>query len=198
MSVPRPSWAADEPGGAACERLPFEEAAALFTPESDGGSMRRTKAFPAADNHAAARAVCARCPILSDCLLDGLRNDSWTVRGGLTPEERAAYGGLRDPYTTRRRGVYLTRPRVWARVEMSALPTGAVQETLTRWRDYLRDGDESRLGCTILVAGAARGTPHETAQSDPDLLRGDDWFTPYVPPPRRRKPVRPAAELPPL
>lgn len=36
-----------------------------------------------------AKAICATCPVRKECLADALaRKEAWTIRGGLTPEER--------------------------------------------------------------------------------------------------------------
>lgn len=184
-----PTWAESDTEGAACESLPFEEAAALFMPESDGGMLRRTRAFPSPDSHADARAVCARCPIITECLTSAMRHDPWTFRGGLSPEERAAFGGYRDPEVARRREVYLSRPRVWSRVLMSRLPADVMKAALSTWREYLISGDEAalRIGDFTGVGGpSGRATPHAAAAASPEIL--DDWFTEYEPP---KRPARP-------
>ena len=43
-----------------------------------------------AEARAHARAVCVRCPVRRDCLTDAMeRDDQWSIRGGVLPEERA-------------------------------------------------------------------------------------------------------------
>lgn len=182
----RPTWAGDSTEGAACESLPFEEASALFMASGEGGAMLRTRAYPSPDSHAAARAVCARCPLLTECLTEALRHDPWTFRGGLSPEERAAFGGYRDPDVARRRSVYLTRPRVWSRVLLSPLPAKVVKAALSRWKDYLISGDESSLhvGDFTGVGGpSGRSTPHDVAAESPEVL--EDWFVEYERPAKK-------------
>lgn len=184
----QPTWAGDSVEGAACAALPFAEAIALFEPTSEGGHMRRTRAVPAPDSHAEAREVCARCPIITECLMAALRHDSWTFRGGLSPEERAAFGGYRDPDVARRRAVYLKRPRVWSRVLMSPLPAEVIKSALTRWREYLTSGEEEGLhiGDYAGVGGpSGRWTPHTLAVTSDEVL-ADDWFVEYVPPVRQK------------
>lgn len=169
---------------AACAALPFDEATRLFMPRSDGGALGRSRSFPAPDSHADARAVCARCPVISQCLMGGLRHDAWTFRGGLSPEERAAFGGHRDPDVARRRGVYLSRPQVWSRLLFSPVPAETIRAALTRWRRYLHTGDEGPLGIGdfAAVGGAGqRSTPHEVASADPTVRDADDWFVEHVP-----------------
>lgn len=194
-----PTWAEDEIAGAACASLPFAEASALFMAEGDGGMLRRTRAFPSPDSHADAREVCARCPILASCLTAAMRHDPWTFRGGMSPEERAAFGGYRDPEVARRREVYLSRPRVWSRVLSSRLPTDVIKAALSRWREYLIDGDEDalRVGDFTGVGGPSdRSTPHAVTETSPEVL--DDWFVEYEPPPKpvAAKPPREGAHGP--
>ena len=198
-----PTWAGASTEGAACESIPFEEAAALFMAESESGSMRRTRAFPAPDSHSEARAVCARCPVLSQCLTEALWHDAWTFRGGLSPEERAAFGGYRDPDVARRRGVYLTRPQVWSRVLTSPLSATVMRATLSKWRDYLTSGDVDALRIgdfTGLGRPSGRATPHDVATRAPEVL--DDWFVeherPAKPKRKRSRPRAPVQEFLPL
>lgn len=45
---------------------------------------------PVARRVAAAKAVCARCPVIAECLVWALEvDDEWAILGGLTPAERA-------------------------------------------------------------------------------------------------------------
>lgn len=198
MTPRTPTWATEPTVGAACESLPFDEAADLFLPVDDGGSMRRTRAYPAPDSHRDARLVCARCPIIQSCLAEALIADPWTFRGGLSPEERAAFGGHRDPGVARARGVYLTRPQVWSRVVLSGLPVEDITHVLTTWREYLTTGDEAPLGVGDFTGatGSSR-TPHEIAQTSGVLA--DDWFVEHVVPrrvrnTRRQPPPAPSSE----
>lgn len=56
----------------------------FFTPETERG-RRRT------DREQAAKAVCARCPVVQDCLDHALRvRESHGIWGGLTPSERSS------------------------------------------------------------------------------------------------------------
>lgn len=195
-----PTWAGAPTTGAACEALPFDKATDLFMPVGDGGAMRRTRAYPAPDSHLDARLVCARCPILEPCLVEGLSADAWTFRGGLSPEERAAFGGYRDSEVAGRREVYLTRPQVWSRIVLSGLPVPAVRRVLERWRDYLSSGDEDVLGGQFFQGPTGGGrTPHEMAQKA-GVLDHDDWFVEHVPAPRtrRRESVEPVQDALPL
>ncbi|GAA2773802.1 WhiB family transcriptional regulator [Saccharopolyspora taberi] len=68
-------WRAD----AACQDMDPE----LFAPASYEG--------PGAVQAEAAKAVCAGCPVVDECLQGAIaQEDDTTVRGGMTPEERRA------------------------------------------------------------------------------------------------------------
>lgn len=42
-----------------------------------------------------AKRVCSLCPVRIECLNEAISmGDNWGVRGGLTPSERATYGGV--------------------------------------------------------------------------------------------------------
>lgn len=132
--------------GAECEKLPLGEAVELFMPTTEGGQLRRSSPWPKADSHEAARRVCGHCPVLPVCLEGALESDGWTFRGGMSPEERAAFGGFRDK-DTRKREVYLSRTQVASRLVDSGMDTDAIGDVLTRWRGRLLS--DSQLHHTV-------------------------------------------------
>ncbi len=70
------------------------EPSAFFHPEGERGPARRRRA-------AAAKAVCAVCPVLQPCRDHALAaREPYGVWGGLTEEERAARVAGRRPGTT--------------------------------------------------------------------------------------------------
>lgn len=91
MTLPAP-WQDD----AACRA----EDSAIFFPEAAGGR------HPLQDWHyAQAKAVCAGCPVVAECLAFALsRNERLGVWGGTTPEERKS---MTDHHCPRCRSVIL-------------------------------------------------------------------------------------------
>lgn len=81
-----PPWTPDWRAKAACLSVDPE----LFFPVGEPGSKAYERdAQPA-------RAVCARCPVLVECLEDSLRiGEKWGIRGGLDPDERGQQFGKR-------------------------------------------------------------------------------------------------------
>ena len=61
----------------------------LFFPTADKGHAYLEQV-------AAAKAVCARCPVRSECLDEAVKRIPYGIAGGLTPEERR-HGGAREP-----------------------------------------------------------------------------------------------------
>lgn len=53
----------------------------LFFPAAESGPAYRAQV-------AAAKAICARCPVRPDCLAEALARIPFGIAGGLTPEER--------------------------------------------------------------------------------------------------------------
>ena len=119
-----------------CSRLPLEDGMTLFYPVSDGGRMKQTHAYPKADSHDEARRVCGPCPIIGQCLTVALVADSWTFRGGMSPQERAAFGGYLDK-EARKRPRRLTRQEVWLRLLDSGMDTHAIGAVLDSHRQRL-------------------------------------------------------------
>jgi DNA-binding NarL/FixJ family response regulator len=79
---------------AACAEIPI-------APDADPWFAERDTAYP---NYNAARAICSRCPVRRECLLDAMRDEAGGARlrhgmfGGLTPTERAALAGEDEKY----------------------------------------------------------------------------------------------------
>lgn len=111
---------------ALCGDLPLEAATSIFFPVSEGGNLSaRTAKWPKRDNHSEARSMCVRCPLLTRCLDEALTLDGHTFRG-LSPEERAAFGGQRTK-PAKARPVYLTRAQVVARMIAAGYPDSVVE-----------------------------------------------------------------------
>lgn len=76
---PDPTWR----DTAACRGLDPDTAEIFFPLGNDW------KARPNMEKVAAAKEICARCPSQVACLEDAVESrDAWSIRGGLTPQER--------------------------------------------------------------------------------------------------------------
>lgn len=137
------SWDTESTPGAACESLPLDVATDLFFPTGDGGLMLRTAGWPKPDSHEDARRVCGPCPVLEQCLRQGLETDGWTFRGGMSPEERAAVGGYREK-AARKRRPYLTATQVRARLDDSGMDVEAVADVIAGWHHDLDETPTDR------------------------------------------------------
>lgn len=148
-------WDDRETPGAECEDIPFDEAVRLFFPTSDGGQLRRTAPWPKPDSHADARRLCGHCPLIGRCLDLALHRDGWTFRGGMSPEERAAFGGFRDR-DTRRRGVYLTPHQVAARLVDAGVDVVVVAAVIRDWQQRVSASDDlsTETGAVVDSEGA--------------------------------------------
>ncbi len=63
----------------------------FFHPEGERGSARR-------DRDGAAKAVCATCPVLTQCRAHALKvREPYGVWGGMTEDEREAHYAVRPP-----------------------------------------------------------------------------------------------------
>lgn len=124
----------EETPGAACADLPTIEATQIFFPISDGGLMRRSRPWPRPDTDDEPRRHCRTCNIVADCLAGALEKDGWSFRGGMSPEERAAFGGARTK-DTRKRAPYLTAPQVAARLLDAEMPIAVIAEVIAQWQE---------------------------------------------------------------
>lgn len=159
---------------------------------SDGGKMRRDRAYPASDRNAEARAVCAGCPLLEGCLLEALRVDGHTFRGGFSPEERASLGGARDVVQARRREPWMSARQVWSRAFFSRLPQPVLLSAFTEWAKecpvtpdgtpVTPDGTPWAVGVAAFRPGAAPPVLDPLASIDPDQA-ADPEPEPVAPPP---------------
>jgi hypothetical protein len=76
---PDPTWRER----AACRGLDADTAESFFPLGNDW------KARPNQAKVDAAKAICARCPVVAQCLTEAVeQGDAWAVRGGTTPDER--------------------------------------------------------------------------------------------------------------
>ncbi len=141
---------------AACADLPFEEGERLFFSPSVGGGLRRTSRWPRPDSHADARAVCASCPLVESCLGEALQQDEFTFRV-LSPEERAAFGGVREKHH-RHKAPALSRDEVWNRVLGSNLPAIRVLSALLDHDRLLLRGDSAHVGVWVAGVGWSADT----------------------------------------
>lgn len=150
-------WDDTETAGAECENLPLDQAVELFFPTSEGGHLRRTKAWPKPDAHDKARRICGHCRVLGDCLEGALEKDGWTFRGGMSPEERATFGGFRDR-DARRRAVYLTPRQVAARLLDAGMDVVTIAEVIARWQTRLSADSAAAegVGSTISTEATIR------------------------------------------
>lgn len=110
---------------ATCAYLGMDEVNELFYLEG----APPTAKYPRPDVHAAARRVCAGCPVLAECAASAF-GDAHTFRGGLSPEERAAFGGPLVTYKARHRDPRIRREQVWERIEFSPLPKEVMARVL--------------------------------------------------------------------
>lgn len=68
--------------------------ATFFHPDGERGGTRRRRA-------AAAKAICANCPVLEQCRSYALAaHEPYGIWGGMTEEERAAYWKSQEAKTT--------------------------------------------------------------------------------------------------
>jgi hypothetical protein len=112
----------------------------LFFPTAEAGPLHEAQV-------AAAKAVCARCPVRVECLDEALVRIPDGIAGGLTPEERRK---LRRPLTTttahiqRRCGERESAGRVLLAagrpVREVARRCGVSERTAARWAARLRAG----------------------------------------------------------
>jgi WhiB family redox-sensing transcriptional regulator len=115
-------------GRAACRDVDPD----LFFPVGTSG--------PAREQTAAAKAVCARCPVAADCLAFALRSLPDGIAGGMTPAERAQVRAPRrsaPPAVERRETAARLRGKGW--------PAGAIADQL---------GINERSVYRLLKAGA--------------------------------------------
>lgn len=133
--------------------MALDEAAELFMPVTDGGQLKRTAKWPRPDSHEAARRVCGPCPVLEKCLAGALIEDAWTFRGGLSPEERAALGGVREAQS-RKRPVYVTPEQVWNRLVDSGMDVVVIERVVEQHRERLARSEELRTAAGVPEPGA--------------------------------------------
>lgn len=87
-----------------------------------------------------AKALCRRCPVVSECLAEALRAEvtpRYGISGGLTPDERDALVGEARPQKTGREGVKNRRPRPKPQTRRS--PTPVACGTNAGYRKHIRD-----------------------------------------------------------
>ena len=109
-----------------CARLPMEQVDEWFYLEG----APPTRAWPRLDVHYRARLLCSACPILAECAASSF-SDPHTFRGGLAPEERAAFGGPLPRMAAKRRDPLIPRTVVWERVVNSPLPDDVMARVLS-------------------------------------------------------------------
>lgn len=126
MVTPYRQTTAEQDNGPAelCAKIPLADAVRIFCAESAGGLLQRTTRWPRPDSHEEARRMCGRCPALEDCLTQAMTTDEVTFRG-LSPEERAVFGGARGK-AARKRPPYLTVAEVVQRIVESGYDLDAV------------------------------------------------------------------------
>lgn len=133
-----------------CAQIPLTESVRIFCAESAGGLLQRTTRWPRADSHEEARRMCGRCPALESCLTAAMATDEVTFRG-LSPEERAVFGGLRGK-AARKRAPYLTVAEVVQRIVESGYDLDAVFGALAAHdADRCASGDADAEG--VITAG---------------------------------------------
>jgi hypothetical protein len=125
---------------AACRTEPPE----LFFPTAESGPARAAQV-------AAAKAVCARCPVRQDCLVEALRRIPYGICGGLTEHERRR---LRTTRTNSEPVGSTTSRSDEPRTRRDVGESAAVREVLVdgpgRW---LSGRERTRVGRALLAAG---------------------------------------------
>lgn len=134
---------------AACARLPMSEVDELFYLEGAPSTAR----WPRRDTHAKARIICASCPLLAECARTSF-TDAYSFRGGMSPEERASFGGVLPSWASDVRRPRFSREEVWSRLEQSPLPREVMWQVLSAQVD--------RAGATIVRSGLDDWTPAAT------------------------------------
>lgn len=155
---------------ALCAQLTIEEGQRIFYPLSEKGQLPRTAAWPKPDSHREARRMCPRCPLMAACLEGALEGDECTFRA-LSPEERAAFGGVRTK-AARKREPYLTQREVIGRIVDSGYDLATVLDVLMRW-DRRRHDEQHEVGPWDVQPGWSRRWGSATAETVAAALLSD-------------------------